>query len=145
MRVYRAYNCTFEVSFKPHRGCASREVMLWSLNRLPIPRAGLSCYAEWACPLFLRLYHFSKRATCSGLMYCWQGYRHTWCMLLLCLYCEPRQRPRQGFCLLAAAHTWLVVTERFIGGADYSNGLIFAVPIFLAILIAPLVFVALDS
>lgn len=44
--------------------------------------------------------------------------------------------------LLAVAHTGLVVAERFIGGGDYSSGLIYTVPIFLAILVTPLVIVA---
>lgn len=42
-----------------------------------------------------------------------------------------------GF-ILVAAHTGLVLSERFIGGADYSDGLIYSFPLVLAILAIPL-------
>jgi len=45
--------------------------------------------------------------------------------------------------LLLGAHAWLVISERFIGGADYSDGLILYVPLVLALVLSPLLFVAL--
>lgn len=45
--------------------------------------------------------------------------------------------------ILALAHTWLVVTERFIGSADYSNSMIYIIPIIMAILVIPLAIIAL--
>ena len=44
--------------------------------------------------------------------------------------------------ILVVAHTTLVVTERFLGGTEYSNALII-VPIVLAVLVVPLVVVAI--
>lgn len=44
--------------------------------------------------------------------------------------------------VLAVAHTGLIVAVRFIEGAD-SAGLIYIVPIFLAVLVIPLVIIAL--
>ena len=45
--------------------------------------------------------------------------------------------------ILVAAHTGLVVAERFLDGADYSDGLIYIMPIIMAMLVTPLVIVAL--
>ena len=45
--------------------------------------------------------------------------------------------------VLVTAHTGLVVTERFLNGADYSDSLIYTVPIIMAVLVIPLVIVAL--
>lgn len=45
--------------------------------------------------------------------------------------------------LLLAAHAWLVIGERFIDGADYSDGLILYVPLLLALVLSPLLFLAL--
>jgi hypothetical protein len=45
--------------------------------------------------------------------------------------------------VLVAAHTGLVVAERFLDGADYSDGLIYTMPIIMAVLVTPLVIVAL--
>lgn len=39
---------------------------------------------------------------------------------------------------LVAAHTWLVINERFIGGADYSDGMIYYVPMALSVAVLPL-------
>ncbi len=40
--------------------------------------------------------------------------------------------------ILVTAHTWLVFNERFIGGADYSDGVIYYGPMALAVLVLPL-------
>jgi hypothetical protein len=45
--------------------------------------------------------------------------------------------------LLLAAHLWLVVHERFIMGADYSDYTIYVAPLFLAALLVPLLVIAL--
>ncbi len=45
--------------------------------------------------------------------------------------------------ILAVAHTGLVVALRFVDGADYSSGLIYTLPIIMAILVTPLVIVAI--
>ena len=45
--------------------------------------------------------------------------------------------------ILVVAHTWLVVAERFLDAADYSDGLIYTMPIIMAILVTPLVIVAM--
>lgn len=45
--------------------------------------------------------------------------------------------------VLVLVHAWLVVNERFIGGADYSDGLIYYVPILMAIAVVPLAVAAL--
>lgn len=44
---------------------------------------------------------------------------------------------------LVAAHGWLVVGERFYHHADYSNGLIYYIPLLLAVMMLPLVALAL--
>ena len=41
--------------------------------------------------------------------------------------------------IIVTVHLWLVITQRIIGNADYSNGLIYVVPILLAAAILPLV------
>lgn len=41
--------------------------------------------------------------------------------------------------VIVTVHAWLVITQRIVGNADYSNGLIYYVPIILALAIAPLV------
>ncbi len=45
--------------------------------------------------------------------------------------------------ILLAAHAWLVIRERFIDSADYSDGMIYYVPIVLTLLLIPLVVMAL--
>ena len=45
--------------------------------------------------------------------------------------------------VLLGAHAWLVVRERFIDNADYSDFMIYYVPIVLALLLIPLVIMAL--
>lgn len=45
--------------------------------------------------------------------------------------------------VLLGAHAWLVVRERFIDNADYSNLMIYYVPIVLALLLIPLAIMAL--
>jgi hypothetical protein len=40
--------------------------------------------------------------------------------------------------LLLGVHTWLVISERFVHGADYSNGMIYYVPLLLALALLPL-------
>ena len=47
-----------------------------------------------------------------------------------------------GF-LLLGAHTWLVISERFVAGADYSNGMICYVPLLLSVALLPLPVMAL--
>ena len=44
---------------------------------------------------------------------------------------------------LVIVHAWLVASERFAGAADYSSGLIYIVPVVIAVLLLPLVIVAL--
>jgi hypothetical protein len=46
--------------------------------------------------------------------------------------------------LLVAAHTWLVISERF-AGVGYPDGLIYYVPLLLALLLSPLLFLALHK
>lgn len=43
--------------------------------------------------------------------------------------------------VIVTVHLWLVITQRIIGGAEYSNGLIYIVPIILTVAILPLVFI----
>ena len=43
--------------------------------------------------------------------------------------------------VIVTVHLWLVITQRIIGGAEYSNGLIYIVPIILTVAILPLVLV----
>jgi hypothetical protein len=45
--------------------------------------------------------------------------------------------------LLLAAHLWLVIHERFIGGADYSDHAIYVVPLLFAALLVPLLVMAM--
>jgi hypothetical protein len=45
--------------------------------------------------------------------------------------------------LLLAGHLWLVVHERFIGGADYSGHTIYVAPLVFAALLVPLLVVAM--
>ena len=45
--------------------------------------------------------------------------------------------------ILLAAHTGLVFSERFIDGADYSDGLIYTMPVLLALMMLPVAIVAL--
>lgn len=40
--------------------------------------------------------------------------------------------------MLLGVHTWLVISERFVGGADYSDGMIYYVPLLLALALLPL-------
>ena len=47
--------------------------------------------------------------------------------------------------VVVTVHAWLVVTQRIMGNADYSNGLIYYVPIILAVAIAPLVIIAVKN
>ena len=42
---------------------------------------------------------------------------------------------------IVIVHLWLVITQRITGDADYSNGLIYIVPIILTVVILPLVFI----
>jgi hypothetical protein len=44
---------------------------------------------------------------------------------------------------LVIAHAWLVFSERFSGSVDYSDGMIYYVPMFMAIAVLPLAVVAL--
>lgn len=44
---------------------------------------------------------------------------------------------------LVVAHTWLVVSERFSGSIDYSDGLIYYVPVCMSIAVLPLAIIAL--
>jgi hypothetical protein len=44
---------------------------------------------------------------------------------------------------LLAVHAWLVISERLIGGADYSDGMIYYVPLLLAVALLPLPVMAL--
>jgi len=45
--------------------------------------------------------------------------------------------------MLLGVHTWLVVSERFVGGADYSDGMIYYVPLLLALAQLPLLVMVL--
>lgn len=45
--------------------------------------------------------------------------------------------------VLVAIHAWLVVSERFLKNADYSDGMIYYLPVVLAILLLPLILRAL--
>lgn len=45
--------------------------------------------------------------------------------------------------MLLVLHLLLVISERFLGGADYSDSYIYAAPLFLATLLTPLVVKAL--
>jgi hypothetical protein len=47
--------------------------------------------------------------------------------------------------VIVTVHAWLVITQRILGNADYSNGLINYVPIILAVAIAPLVIIAVKN
>jgi hypothetical protein len=42
--------------------------------------------------------------------------------------------------ILLAVHLWLLVSERFIDAADYSDGRIYYVPLLLALALLPLLF-----
>jgi hypothetical protein len=44
---------------------------------------------------------------------------------------------------LLTVHAWLVISERFIDGADYSDGMIYYVPLLLALVLLPLLVMAL--
>jgi hypothetical protein len=55
----------------------------------------------------------------------------------------PRGLAMLSGVLLLAAHAWLVVGERFIDGADYSDGLILYVPLLLTLVLSPLLLLAL--
>lgn len=44
--------------------------------------------------------------------------------------------------VIVTVHLWLVITQRIIGNADYSNGLIYLVPIILTVAVLPLVLIA---
>ena len=45
--------------------------------------------------------------------------------------------------LLLAAHLWLVIHERFIGGADYSDRTIYIMPLLFTVMLVPLLVRAL--
>ena len=45
--------------------------------------------------------------------------------------------------VLLGLHTWLVIAERFIGAADYSDRMIYYVPLLLALVLLPLPVMAL--
>lgn len=45
--------------------------------------------------------------------------------------------------LLVISHAWLVIGERFTGAVDYSDGLIYYVPVLLAAVLSPLLLLAL--
>ncbi len=45
--------------------------------------------------------------------------------------------------VMVAVHAWLVVSERFAREVDYSNGMIYYVPILMAIVVLPLAIAAL--
>ena len=47
--------------------------------------------------------------------------------------------------ILLLVNLWLVITQRFMGGADYSDGVIYYVPIAMAVAQIPLVFFALRA
>jgi hypothetical protein len=47
--------------------------------------------------------------------------------------------------IIVTVHLWLVITQRIAGNADYSNGLVYYVPIILAITILPLVVIAVKK
>jgi hypothetical protein len=44
---------------------------------------------------------------------------------------------------LVIVHAWLVYSQRFSGGVDYSDGCIYYVPMFMAIAVLPLAVIAL--
>lgn len=44
---------------------------------------------------------------------------------------------------LLGIHAWLVIAERFVGGADYSDHMIYSVPLLLALALLPLPAMAL--
>ena len=45
--------------------------------------------------------------------------------------------------VIVAVHTWLVLTQRIIGHADYGDGLIYYGPMLLALLTLPLIVIAI--
>lgn len=47
--------------------------------------------------------------------------------------------------VIVIAHAWLVYSERIVGNADYSNGLIYYGPMIIALLVSPLAVLALKS
>lgn len=47
--------------------------------------------------------------------------------------------------VIVVAHAWLVFNQRIIGNADYSDGLIYYLPVILALAVLPLVFIALKQ
>jgi len=47
--------------------------------------------------------------------------------------------------LIVVAHTWLVFTQRLIGNADYSDGMIYLVPMVIALAVVPFVIIALKK
>jgi len=44
---------------------------------------------------------------------------------------------------LLGVHSWVVIRERFVGGADYSDGMIYYVPSLLALALVPLLVMVL--
>ena len=49
-----------------------------------------------------------------------------------------------GF-IIVVIHTWLVITERITGHADYSSGMIFYVPMVMALVMLPLAITTIRS
>ena len=47
--------------------------------------------------------------------------------------------------IIVIAHTLLVFNERFIGKADYSDGMIYYVPIIIAVTVLPLVLITINK
>jgi len=47
--------------------------------------------------------------------------------------------------VVVLAHTGLVINERFIGNADYSNNMIYYIPMVMALAVLPLVFIAIKK
>jgi hypothetical protein len=45
--------------------------------------------------------------------------------------------------VLLTLHAWLVISERFLGGGDYSDGMIYSVPLLLALALLPLLVLVL--
>ena len=47
--------------------------------------------------------------------------------------------------VIVVVHAWLVFDQRFAENVDYSNGLIYYVPVILAVAVLPLAFIALKK
>jgi hypothetical protein len=47
--------------------------------------------------------------------------------------------------LIVVTHTWLVFNQRIIGNADYSDGLIYFLPMLIALAVLPLAIIAMKK